>query len=173
MKECTKCKEVKSIDEFPFVYGRKKKDGTRKGRYHSRCKKCKKEILKIWRDKNPEYSKKESKKWREKNPNKSKDYSLQYKKENIIRVKKWKHNWDLKNRDRYNIYNAKQPKEKKRLWQIKTNMKLRERLSDGYIVNILCARNNLTAIDIRKYPELIETKRLIIKTKRLCKTSQI
>jgi hypothetical protein len=138
---------------------------------HSQCKICRKSVLKNWRNKNPEYSKEASKEWRENNPDKKREYDLNYKKQNIVRVRKWKRNWDLKNRHKYKIYKAKQPKEKRRLWQRKTDKKLRERLADSYVVGILCAENNLKAIDIRKYPELIKTKRLIIKTSRLCRTS--
>jgi hypothetical protein len=170
-KICTKCNTNKNINEFSFVYGRKRKDGTKKGRYHSQCKICRKSVLKNWRNKNPEYSKEASKEWRENNPDKKREYDLNYKKQNIVRVRKWKRNWDLKNRHKYKIYKAKQPKEKIRLWQRKTDKKLRERLADSYVVGILCAKNNLKAIDIRKYPELIKTKRLIIKTSRLCRTS--
>ena len=54
---------------------------------------------------------------------------------------------------------------------IKKERKLREELSDCYVINKLIRGTNLTAKQIRETPELIEIKRIIIKTKRLCKTS--
>lgn len=47
-----------------------------------------------------------------------------------------------------------------------------ENLTDTYIIAELKRGTDLTTKDIRKYPELIETKRQIIKNKRLCKTSK-
>jgi len=171
-KICTKCNTDKNINQFSFVYGRKRKDGTRKGRYHSQCKECRKNVLKNWRDKNPEKAKESRKNWIANNLEKNKKTRKEYKKKNANKVKKWKRDWDLKNRDKYKIYNSKQPKEKRRLWQRKTDKKLQAKLADSYVIGILCAENNLKASDIRKYPELIKTKRLIIKTSRLCRTSQ-
>ena len=43
-------------------------------------------------------------------------------------------------------------------------------LSDSYVADCICNRSTLKRNDIKKYPELIEARRLIIKTKRLCKT---
>ena len=171
-KVCTKCNVNKNINEFSFVYGHKRKDGTKKGRYHSQCKICRKSVLKNWRNKNPEKAKNSCDNWIKNNLEKNKETRKKYKIKNKELVIKWKRDWDIKNRDKYKIYNSKQPKEKRRLWQRKTDKKLQERLADSYVVGILCAENNLKASDIRKYPELIKTKRLIIKTSRLCRTSQ-
>ena len=43
----------------------------------------------------------------------------------------------------------------------------REQLTDSYVAGRLAYKTNLTCSEIRKYPELIEARRLIIKTKRL------
>jgi hypothetical protein len=42
-------------------------------------------------------------------------------------------------------------------------------LSDFYIIKELKRGTNLKTEDIKKYPEMIETKRQIIKNKRLCR----
>ena len=55
---------------------------------------------------------------------------------------------------------------------IEKESKLRDELSDCYVINKLIRGTNLTAKQIRETPELIEIKRIILKTKRLCKTSQ-
>ena len=86
MKECTKCKEIKSIEEFY-------KDKNCKDGHQSLCKGCFNEIYKIWRKKYPEkikewykthfeynkkYYKNNSDKWkrfRKNNPEKYKEYS--------------------------------------------------------------------------------------------------
>ena len=166
-KECTKCKKVKSIDLFSFIYGRKKKDGTRKGRYNSQCKICRTILLKRWRDNNPEKAKISSENWIKNNLQKNKETRKKYKVKNKELVIKWKRDWDLKNRDRYKIYNSKQSKENKSLWQNITKKRLTAKLADCYIISILCANNNLKASDIREKPELIEQKREIIKVHRL------
>ena len=82
-----------------------------------------------------------------------------------------------------NCYN-----EKRRLRYAEDPMKYRERqkkynsyalqkatkhikeISDTYVIAELKRGTSLTTKDIRKFPELIETKRQIIKNKRLCRT---
>lgn len=46
----------------------------------------------------------------------------------------------------------------------------RDELKDCYVIQKIIRGTELNAQDIRENPELIEAKRLIIKTKRLCKT---
>src|SRR5690606_33734449 len=106
------------------------------------------------------------KNWISNNLEKNRKTKEEYKKNNLPKVKKWKRDWDVKNRDKYKVYRAKQPKEKIRLWQRKTDKKIRSKITDGYIIGILCAKNNLKASDIRKCPELIEIKRTLIKIHR-------
>ena len=65
-----------------------------------------------------------------------------------------------------------QPKNKAREWQNKTDIKMRKELKDCYVIYTLSKRTGQKAEFLRQYPELIETQRLIIKTQRLCKTSQ-
>lgn len=62
-KICSKCKVEKILDEFH----KSKRDG-----YRSRCKKCKKEDDRIWRDNNKKVDLESKKKWRDNN----KEYML-------------------------------------------------------------------------------------------------
>ena len=50
---------------------------------------------------------------------------------------------------------------------IEKERKLRDDLSDCYVINKLIRGTSLTAKQVREIPELIETKRIILKTKRL------
>ena len=45
----------------------------------------------------------------------------------------------------------------------------KDNLTDNYIIRQLCHHNNLTPNDIRKFPELIETKRQVILTNKIIK----
>ena len=46
----------------------------------------------------------------------------------------------------------------------------RDSLSDSYIISLLQKGNSLKVLDIRKYPELIECKRIQVKIYRLIRT---
>jgi hypothetical protein len=81
-----------------------------------------------------------------------------------------------KSRDKWKKNNPEKVKESRDKWEknnpekvILKHKKLRSNLVDYYVIRKLCAKgfqkNQIT-------PELIETQRLIIKIKRLCKTSQ-
>jgi hypothetical protein len=48
-----------------------------------------------------------------------------------------------------------------------------QEISDTYVIAELKRGTNLNTNDIRQFPELIETKRQIIKNKRLCKELKI
>ena len=66
MKECSRCKEKKILEEFSpqarGLFGRQ-----------SRCKICNKELARIYREKNPTSGSIAAKKWREKYPEKVKE----------------------------------------------------------------------------------------------------
>ena len=173
-KCCSKCKVDKSLNDFPIVYGHKRKDGTKKQRHHSQCRECRYSICKKWFDKNEGYSTIKKMEWDAKNKEYVADYKKRYKKLNSDKVKQWKTDWDAKNKEHRLKYNKDnpQPKHKVREWQNATNKKMREELKDCYVIYTLSKRTGQNAKFLRQYPELIETQRLIIKTKRLCKTSQ-
>jgi len=79
---------------------------------------------------------------------------------NGIRNKRYKENPNpIKQRQKkYNNYQAKKQKEHARL------------ITDTYVIAELKRGTTLTTKDIIKFPELIETKRQIIKNKRLCQS---
>lgn len=69
MKQCTKCKEVKPLEEF-------NKDKSRKDGLRYNCKSCTNAISKKWYKNNPEKAKAKArvKEWYKKNPNYSKKH---------------------------------------------------------------------------------------------------
>lgn len=79
-----------------------------------------------------------------------------------------KKEWIELNKERYRKYlNENKPK------RAANSRKYREQLNDWYVEFILSkGKSGINSKLIRQYPELIESKRLIIKTRRLCKTSQ-
>lgn len=144
LKNCTKCCTKKAMDCF----GNRKDsiDGKR-----NQCKDCRTNENKIWKIANKEKVKVSDKKYRLKN-------ILQINKKRTLSYSKYyKNQWRIKYPEKYNSYHLKY----ERLF--------REDLGNEYISRLLCEqgfkRKDLT-------PELIETKKLIIKTKRLCKTLQ-
>lgn len=145
LKCCSKCITEKNINDFLLVYGCKKKDGTRKQRYHSQCKECRYLVCKKWHDKNEGYGTIKKKEWEEKNKEHILEYRKRYNKENADRVRKWKKDWDERNS---------------------------EELTDCYVILTLSRRTGQNAKFLRQYPQLIETQRLLLKTYRLCKTLQ-
>lgn len=76
-----------------------------------------------------------------------------------------------KNRSTYDEW-YKNNKDKVRIGRTKIEQRRRNNLSDRYIKRLLREKSGFTTDQIKDNPELIETKRIIIKTKRLCKTSQ-
>lgn len=174
-KICTKCGIEKKSTIKNFSRQKKGKYG-----YASCCKPCiaiyskqymsnpdnkkrVKEYSEKWRKENPEYKKK----WRKENPEKEKAIraraylnSEQWREDNKEKLKEDKLKYRIKNKDKAKL---KVPFYSK---------KARTELQDHYVISQITRRSNLKSKDVRKHPELIEAKRLLIKTKRLCKTSQ-
>lgn len=48
----------------------------------------------------------------------------------------------------------------------------KDKLTDNYVIRQICHHSNLTPNDVRKYPQLIETKRQIILTNRVIKNEK-
>ena len=93
-KRCSKCRKLKSINEFY-----KRKDNNK---YRNECKSCQNLLNKQWRKNKPGYTKEQSKKWRAENPIKAnaicKKYRDSHKKERYITCT----NWRLNNTDKAN-----------------------------------------------------------------------
>lgn len=94
-------------------------------------------------------------KWRERHPEKYKQIKQEYYKDN-------KHKILERQKISYQKHISKRHASEKRH---------SEELSDRYIKKHLL-KLGYTRKQIRKYPELLETHRILIKTKRLCKTSK-
>ena len=111
-----------------------------------------------------------------------KEYQKRYKKENREKIREQEKERRKKNPEKFKInklnYRKRHPEKDKEYARNNPEIsrtkskKGREELTDNYIAGRLTYNTNLTCSDVRKHPELIEVKRQIIKTKRLCKTSQ-
>ena len=153
MKVCSKCKEEKSFDLFHKNKGHK--DG-----YNSRCKMCANESTKEWQQNNREKHLKLCMDW----------YRNNVERHNKKRTE-WKDNNPIKVREMWALWKVNNP-EKSKESRIKSDKKAIETVADSYVKNVLIYSRGFTKEQINQYPEIIETERLIIKTKRLCKTSQ-
>lgn len=102
-KFCTKCGTERQLEDFANCKGKKRRDGSRCEYKRAECKYCRNEILSIWRQNNPMYSKINSALWRSDNTERVKNYTLNYRNENKEIVKYRKKQWDLKS-DKYVEY---------------------------------------------------------------------
>ena len=168
LKKCSTCKREKSLD--CFHNHKREKDGKQ-----YQCKDCKKLISKNYkksiaykeyqkRYKQTENCKNYQKKYAEKNKEKIKEY---YKTE--------KHKEKIKQYQQSEKYKQyKKVYDKKDI--IKENRKIRVtkdivNLTDYYLNSRLRSKG-FSLEQIKNNPEILEVQKLIIKTKRLCKTLQ-
>ena len=111
MKECSRCKETKNLEEFSpqarGLFGRQ-----------SRCKICNKELARIYREKNPTSGSIAAKKWREKYPEKVKEQNKKIWANPEKRSKRQNQfkNWVEKNPDYYRkwYWKSEKSREKKK-----------------------------------------------------------
>ena len=141
------------MDEF--FNACKKKDGTI--RKYSQCKTCTKETSKAWSKNNKEHIKEINKIWYENNKERIKEASKIWRKNNKEHIKEINKIWYENNKERIKEKNKKYIKE----------------IMIPYIIQRLCKNKKISRSIIKQYPELIETYKIILKTKRLWKTSQI
>lgn len=144
-KICAKCGEQKPVDAYYSYPGEEKKDGSRTKRIKNTCKQCLVESAKKWVEQNKEKRKEIKRRWSLNNKKHLRNYYQEYLKKNPDLLKQWRKNADSKKS---------------------------ESLTDAYVMKCLLSGTSLTSRDLAQYPELIQIQRLIIKTKRLCKTSQ-
>ena len=112
MKTCTKCGEVKSLDDF--CKSKRSSDGR-----FSQCRDCNRARAKKWREDNPEKRKRYNKKhyaenreehiakvqkWRSENEEHLKEYRKQYYDENRERVRERWNNWRLTPEGKFSEY---------------------------------------------------------------------
>jgi hypothetical protein len=80
-----------------------------------------------------------------------------------------------KNKEKRKVQNIESRKLHSKKYKETSNIRMKKytkNLTDDYLVNLIYRGTNLKSSEIKQLPELIEIKRLIIKTKRLCKTLQ-
>lgn len=163
-KFCSKCKL--EFDVIFFGKSISSSDGLR-----GECKKCRREESKIYADSNREKEKERAKIYRAENKDEIRKRHKIYRLANKDKIKE-RSKRDIKNRgSAYKIYKQNYDlSHKKEIKGIQKKYSID--LTDSYI------RHNLVALgfpkeSIKQFPEIIEVKRLLIKTKRLCKTLQI
>lgn len=152
MEVCIKCNQEKCINEF--VKNKQCKDGIT-----GTCKQCAREYYKKYRDKNHDKLLQLKRKWIDNNRNHVNESNRKYKKENSEKERQYKTNYNNANREQIN---------KKNMDRYTYDC---EHLGNMYISSLL-RQSRFTTEQINENPELIEVKRLIIKTKRLCETLQ-
>lgn len=180
MKTCTKCKLFKETSEFSKSY--RTRDG-----YNFWCKKCHAEAKRIWKEKNKETIKQNNRNYYELNKEHKRDYQRDYKRKNRKTVNRKRRAYYEKNKNR-EIHRKKKWKQRRLLLTPEYAIELkkqkandRKRYKEKYP---MAGRNymkrqvqNLTDLYIKSvlkdagFPnvenkELIEIKRLMLKTKR-------
>lgn len=158
-KRCSKCGEEKELNKFP-TYNK-----NNKCYFRSYCKECKREMNKNWRNANPERVKELKNKWYKENPEKVREMGNKWVSNNREKSRAIKHKWERANIEKVKIKNEKWKNDNPD--KVNTARKRRrENCVDSYIKDILIAhgfpKEQIT-------PELIELKRMIIKTKRKIK----
>lgn len=173
-----KCKKCIIADRKEYVNKNRDKVNSRnKGYYHTTT--WRKEGMKKYKENNPEKIKESSDKWRKNNPEKIKERHQKWYKENKEESNLVTKEWRKNNREKVNGYSrdfrkkhkdkvlksvkkwGKKNPEKVRAYQRKCMVSVRKNLGDMYIRNLL----GLSKSDVTQ--ELIETKRLQVKIKRL------
>lgn len=181
-KVCSKCLVEKPLSEYY-------KDKRRMYGITSQCKQCMyitsrkyvinnkekiNKIKKLWAELNSDKIKKARLDWEKKHPDNLKAKAQKYRKKNPDKVKKWRTDWinrKPENKTKVKNYLKLYSKDygKKNNEKIKALCTYqRDELYYCYI-NAKLKRQGFKKEDIT--PELIEVKRLLIKIKRLCKTS--
>ena len=152
-KRCSKCKEIKLIDNF--CRDKYCKDG-----YHGVCRGCIAEYSKRYYLDNSEKVKEKSRKWSKDNPNKTKkrfkkwlnnnagynkERTKKWREDNFLRAKATSKEWRKNNYERY--------VEIKREWEINNPEKVKKTRKRGFLKWFLKPKNNLStrvASSIRK-----------------------
>lgn len=179
VKQCSKCKEVKSVTEFV-------KDKRAKSGLASHCKTCakkyreeNKEYLKQWHEENKEKRKEykkqyyeenkekinqQSKQYREENKDKKKEYLKQWRKENKEKIKEYDKQYREKNKEYYKNYGKKWKKNKRKtdpIFKFKHNVRILisgsfKRCKNNYTKKL--SSEQILGCDIDFFRKYIESK---------------
>ena len=159
-KVCSRCKVEKGVDEFH-------KNTIAKDGLFIYCKTCKSESDFKYHEANSEKRNEKSAKYREANPGKMKELQAKWIKSNPEKMKEANSKWIKSNPEKVKQLSAnwrkRNPEKVKEFRERYTN-----ELSDSYIIRILKAAGYPQ--ESINNPKFIELKRILIKTKRLCKT---
>ena len=158
-KKCTKCGEVKSIDDYPNDT-RKTKKGIKKTK-KGHCKGCASAMNKAWFSRNKDYKKEWRAKRKIERPEAHKDEAIK----SNARHKKW----SQENKDYVRLKGIEYREKNKEAIKIKKtieNRKYIDQLQDCYVISQITKRSDLKASDVREYPKLIELMREHIELKR-------
>ena len=139
-KKCTKCGEVKSLDEF---------SNAKKGKHgkHARCKSC----FKLYYQDNKEKYKQSNIIWQENNREYRKNISKEYYKKNKEYIRKQHQKWNENNKEKRKIYDQKNKhirqkyyKENKERIIKKTGEYTKERIKTDPLFKLTCSiRTNI------------------------------
>ena len=168
-KRCSKCGEVKQVEEFY-------KEKCRKDGYRCYCKSCTRIIARQYHDNNKKKERNRGKKYRDNNKEKLKKYQQQYCANNKEKVSNRKKQWSENNKGHIK-QEGKQYRENNRehIKQYRENNRDKARLlrnhevtvaADGYLLNLI---NGHGIIKLKKEdipPEFIELKRTSLMLKR-------
>ena len=160
LKRCIKCGEAKGVDEYHA-------DRTRKDGLSNKCKYCVSTYRRKYYLDNIEKINLHTKEYFKEHIDEKRAYNKKWKSKNKPFLREMNRNWHRKNK----VTEYARAK----LWRISNkdkvkelNKKYRDTLPDSYIKAALIRQYKVNASYIK--PDFIEIKRIIIKTKRLCKT---
>ena len=177
MKVCSKCKINKNILSFC-------KNSQLKSGLNSSCKDCQKLAFKEYRNKNLERERERYISYRKSNPEICKNASKNYYINNIDKINEYRKIPKVRARineiaRKSRLKNLQKAKSRLSIWRLNNKQNIIEyskrkveELNNQYVICNM-VRDGFTKQQLINNPELIEIKKLIIKTKRLCKTSQI
>jgi hypothetical protein len=158
MKTCSKCKITKEI--FEFNRNKNNLDG-----YQYECKLCNAERI-------SKYMKSENN--RKKRKEYLKKYKLTERGQKLIKEAQKKYYSLTKNKEKIKKRKQRNYFDNKEIFKMhsKINQKKQVKNLDTCYIKSQLMKRGFSKEIINQYPELIKIKQLIIKTKRLCKTSQ-
>ena len=118
-------------------------------------------------------SKRGFKKWYDNHKEEIKLKKQQQYLENIQHIKERVKKYNDSHKEERKLYKNKYEesnKPKVKEWAKKSHKKMVESITDGYAIKILTGKRGFKKEDVINNPELIKIQKIIIKTKRLCKT---
>ena len=171
-------KHLKLTDEE-----KKERKRIAQNKYYQKNKQALFEKAKKWAKNNRDSVNNTKKKYYAKNPKRVIEYVNKYKLQNPDKVKQFAKNYRQANKQKLNLrakkWKEENPERNKLLiknWCVLNNDKVKQRskkdvdaLKNHYVINLIAINTKIDKEIIKQYPELIETQKIILQTKRLCK----